>query len=93
MYTYENFIEQVNLCDSLTSGDMGISCGLFTQQYWETFRYYYVNIERSALTDKNVARNINISFNNNSLVAIDILVYIIYSDEFQINIETGLVNK
>ena len=92
-YTYENFVEQVNLAAALTSSDLGISCGLFSQQYWETFRYYYVNVERSALTDKNVARNINISFQNNTQVAIDILVFIIYSDSFTINVETGIISK
>ena len=92
-YTYENFVEQVNLAEALTSSDLGISCGLFSQQYWETFRYYYVNVERSALTDKNVARNINISFQNNTQVAIDILVFIIYSDSFTINVETGIISK
>jgi hypothetical protein len=92
-YTFENFIEQINLAEALTSSDMGISCGLFNQAYWEMFRHYYVNIERSALTDKKMARNINISFQNNSLVATDILTFIIYSDEFTIDIETGLITK
>ena len=92
-YGYENFIEQINLAEALTSGDMGVTCGLISQQFWETFRYYYVNIERSALTDKNVARNINISFTNNSLVAIDVLTFIIYSNEFVIDVETGLIRQ
>lgn len=92
-YTYENFVEQINLCESLTSSDFGVSCGLYSQAYWEMFRHYYVNIERSPLTDKNVARNINISFTNNSSVAIDILVFTIYSDEFVIDVESGLVTK
>jgi hypothetical protein len=92
-YTFENFIEQINLAEALTSSDMGISCGLFNQAYWEMFRHYYVNIERSALTDKKIARNINISFQNNSLVPTDILTFIIYSDEFNIDIETGLIIK
>ena len=92
-YTFENFIEQINLAEALTSSDMGISCGLFNQAYWEMFRHYYVNIERSAITDKNVARNINISFQNNSLVNADILTFIIYSDTFTIDIETGLIVK
>jgi hypothetical protein len=90
-YNFENFIEQVNLAEALTSSDMGVSCGLISQSFWETFRYYYVNIERSALTDKHVARNINISFTNNSLVAIDVLTFIIYSNEFTIDCETGLI--
>ena len=40
-YTYESFIEQVALADTLTSADFGVSCGLFNQSWWETFRYYY----------------------------------------------------
>ena len=90
-YNFENFIEQVNLAEALTSSDMGVSCGLISQSFWETFRYYYVNIERSAMTDKHVARNINISFTNNSLVPIDVLIFIIYSSEFVIDVETGLI--
>ena len=92
-YTYENFIEEVSLAETLTSSDFGVTCGLFNQSWWETFRFYYVNIERSALTDKLNPRNINISFQNNSLVATDILVFIFYSDELLIDVESGLVRK
>jgi hypothetical protein len=59
-YTYENFVEQINLYESLTSSNFRISCGLYSQAYLEMLRHYYVNIERSPLTNKNVARNINI---------------------------------
>ena len=52
-YTYENFVEQINLTESLKSSDFGVSCGLFTQQFRKTFQYYYVNIEPSAITDNN----------------------------------------
>ena len=52
-YTYESFVENVNLAKALTSSDFDISCHKsccpFSQQYWETFRYYYVNVECSAL--------------------------------------------
>ena len=57
------------------------------------FRYYFVNIERSAITDRNVPRNINVSFTNNTQVPIDILVFIFYSDEFVISVESGLIRK
>ena len=43
--------------------------------------------------DKLQPRNINISFNNNSNVPIDCLVFIFYSDEFVINVETGIIDK
>ncbi len=43
------------------------------QSWWEMFRYYFVNI---AITDKNVPRNINVSFTNNTQVPIDTLIFI-----------------
>ena len=92
-YTYENFIEQINLAEALTSSDFGVSCGIMNQSYWEMFRHYYVNVERSPITDKNVPRNINISFTNNTQVPIDCLVFTFYSDEFVIDCETGIVKK
>ena len=92
-YTFENFLEQVTQAEQLTSSDFGITTGLFNQSWWEMFRYYYVNVERSAITDKNVPRNINISFTNNTQVPIDTLVFIFYSDEFVIDVETGVIRK
>ena len=92
-YTYEHFMQQVARAESLTSSDFGITTGLFGQSWWEFNRFYYVNIERSAIADKLQPRNINVSFTNNSQVAIDLLVFIFYSDEFNINVETGIVQK
>ena len=92
-YTYENFLEQVNMAEQLTSSDFGVSTGLISQGYWEWSRWYYVNIERSQATDKKQPRNINISFLNNSAVPIDCLVFIFYSDELVINVETGIIEK
>ena len=92
-YTYENFIEQVNLAESMTSSDFGVSTGLFNQAYWEWSRWYFVNVERSQLADKLQPRNVNISFNNNGEVAIDAMVFIFYSDEFVVDVETGIIQK
>ena len=92
-YTYENFIEQVNLAESMTSSDFGVSTGLFNQAYWEWSRWYFVNVERSQLADKLQPRNVNISFNNNGEVAIDAMVFIFYSDEFVVDVETGIITK
>jgi len=92
-YTYENFLEQVNLAEQLTSSDFGVSTGLISQGYWEWSRWYYVNVERSQAADKLQPRNVNISFNNNSAVPIDCLVFIFYSDEFVVNVETGIIDK
>jgi hypothetical protein len=90
---YENFISQVNLAESLTSADFGVSDGLLNQAWWEWSRFYYVNIERSAEADKLGPRNINISFTNGSSLNIDVMVFIFYSDEFKIDVNTGIVTK
>jgi len=92
-YSYENFIEQINLAEQLTSADFGVTTGLFTQEWWQVFRYYYVNVERSADADKLVPKNINISFTSNSSIAMDVLVFIFYSDSFTIDCESGLVTR
>lgn len=92
-YGFENFIQQVSMADTLTSADFGISCGLFSQQWWDNFRYYYVNVERSGIADKSVPRNINVSFKNSSNVAIDVMVFIFYSENFVIDVESGIVTK
>jgi hypothetical protein len=91
--TYENFISQVNLAEQLTSSDFGVSTGLINQPYWEWSRYYFVNVERSNDTDKLVARNINISFLNTSLIPIDCMVFVFFSDEITINVNTGIIDK
>jgi hypothetical protein len=92
-YTYEHFMQQVSRAESLTSSDFGITTGFFGQNWWEFNRFYYVNIEGGAIADKLQPRNINLSFTKNSLVAIDMLVFIFYSDELNINCETIIVTK
>jgi hypothetical protein len=60
--TYENFLEQVNLAEQLTSSDFGVSTGLISQGYWEMSKWYFVNVERGNISDKLQPRNINVSF-------------------------------
>ena len=50
-------------------------------------------MERGNIADKLQPRNINISVNNNSNAAFDILVLIFYSDQMVIDVETGIVTK
>jgi hypothetical protein len=92
-YNFEHFLQQVNLAEQLTSADFGVSTGLISQEFWQWSKFYYCNVERSNLADKLQPRNVNITFNNNSNVAIDILVFIFYNDEMTIDVETGIVTK
>ena len=92
-YTYENFLSQINIAECLTSSDIGIAVGLISQSWWEMNRVYYIDLARSRDANKAMPRNLNISFNNNTLIPIDIMVFTIYLDSVTIDIETGLVKK
>ena len=91
-YNYDNFISQVNNAEQLVSAqDYGLSNGLFSQQWWESSKYYYVNCERSQSGDKLPPRNITLSFTNNSSVNMDVLIFVQYAQDVTIDVATGLV--
>ena len=90
---YENLLQQVNLAEQLTSSDFGVSTGWISQGYWEASKWYFVNVERGNIADKLQPRNINVSFNNNSNVPIDVIIFTFYSDQLTIDVETGIVTK
>jgi hypothetical protein len=47
-YTYENFLHQVSLAETLTSTDIGLNCGLINQEFWENgYRVYFMDLPRS----------------------------------------------
>jgi hypothetical protein len=88
--TYENFLQQVNLAEQLTSSDFGVSHYWFNQS---RILGKQQNVERGNIADKLQPRNINVSCTNNIHVAIDLLIFTIYSDQLEIDVETGIVNK
>ena len=90
-YTYENFLQQIVSAESLTSSDIGVNVGLISQQWFEMNRTYYIDLARSRSADKESLRSISLSFSNNNLVAIDLMIFTIYLDKVTMNIETGIV--
>ena len=92
IYSFENFLEEVNNFESLTSADFGVSVGLINQPWWENNRVYYLS-SRSSKTDKSTGRALNITFNNITNVSLDVLVFSVYLDEFVVDVATGLVTK
>ena len=92
-YTWENFIEQIALARDLTSGTLGLSVGLINQKWFENNKVYYADLSRGTRADKETARNLNISFTNNSNVAIDILVFTIFNDQIVLNVSNGSVQR
>ena len=91
-YNYETFLQQIMYAEQLTSADFGVSTGLFDSSFWNNNRYYYINVERSNITDKLTARNLNISFTNNNNVPIDVLVFTFKSNSLTIDVEDGIVS-
>ena len=91
-YNYETFIEQVSVAEQLTSADFGVTVGLFDASWWNANRFYFINVERSNITDKIETRNLNISFTNNNNVPIDILVFTFKSNQLTCDVETGVIS-
>ena len=92
-FNFENFIEQVSLYEKINQSDLGLSCGLISQTFWENaYRVYYVDLSRGNNADQLTPRNVNISFTNNSLQTIDILVFTEYFQEKIVDCETGVIN-
>ena len=92
-YTFENFIEQIALAEDGTNMTLGMSCGLINQKWWDSNRVYWINLSRGTPADKATARNLNVSFTNNSSVAIDLLVFTVYQDEIVCNVSNGSVMR
>lgn len=92
-YGFEEFIEQVSIYEKINGADFGLSCGLINQAFWEHgYRVFYVDLSRANIADLMTARNINISFTNNSLQALDVQVFVEYFREGVVDVETGLVS-
>jgi hypothetical protein len=74
-------------------GITAVAVGLITQAWWEQNRVYFVDLARANSADREMPRNLNISFNNNTQIPIDIMVFSIYLDKIVLNVQTGQVNK
>jgi len=94
-YTYENFISQVGSYEKINGmSDIGISCGLISENYWTNFyRAYYVDCTRCNISDMNTPRNVNVSFNNNTNCTLDVMIFTEYFSECVVNVQNGRVTK
>ena len=93
-YNFENFLEQTSMYEKINLGDMGISCGLINENFWtNAYRTYYVDCSRANIADLMTPRNVTVTFQNNSNVTIDVMVFTEYFTEMTVDVETGLVQK
>jgi len=93
-FTFENFLQQVGLYEKLAAGDLGLSCGLLNQTYWENaYRVYYVDCTRGMPGDLMSPRTVLASWQNNTNVTVDYMTFVEYYTEASVNVETGIVTK
>ena len=81
-YTYENFLHQVILAETIASSDIGLNVGLINQEFWENSRTYYIDLARSREVNKDTPRELTFKCTNNSLVPIDCLIFAVYLGNF-----------
>jgi hypothetical protein len=79
------------LINAGVSHPTGVLIVPFLAPQWS--RYYFVNVERSNKEDKLVARNINISFLKTSLLPLDCMVFVFFSEGLTIDVNTGIITK
>jgi hypothetical protein len=90
-YSFENFLHQVSLAETIASSDIGLNVGLVNQEFWESNRVYYMDLARSREVDKDTPRELTFKCTNNSLVPIDVLIFAVYLEKFSIDVVTGAI--
>lgn len=93
-YTWSQYQENTMMYEKLNGVDLGMKSGLFSQYNFDNaYRCYYFDLSRGTLADELTDRTISCSFTNNSNVTIDAYTFTEYFNEFEINIENGIVKR
>jgi hypothetical protein len=93
-FTFENFLQQVCEFESVSGTEFSpLGQGIFNQLFWEQNRVYFANLSRSDEADNAMPRNISVSFQNNSNVVIDVMIFIGYRDKIIVDVASGLITK
>ena len=73
----------------------GLTNGLISEEDYNShgYNYIYVDLSRHTQSEDNMATQIQISGNNNSLVPVDYYIFVAYERSFVINCSTGQINQ
>ena len=90
-YSFEDFYEQVVSINQLNGGiTTGLASGLIGLKEWTyLYRYYVGNASRILPSEEGMARSVQIQCINQSLVAIDLMVFVVYEKSITVNMSTG----
>jgi hypothetical protein len=90
-YGYEAFLHQMYGINSINGGvTSGINSGLISQRMWQNnYQYYVFDCSRHLPEEDRVSKAVEIYGKNNSIVALDLFVFIEVQREIKIDIATG----
>jgi hypothetical protein len=90
-YSYQQFMEQLTGCGSVNGNETdGLCSGLISLLDFETaYNYYYVDVSRMLEIEKSVPKSISIQGQNLSAKAIDLIVFVSYSQTIKCDVLTG----
>jgi hypothetical protein len=91
LYDYENFREQLLMSNQLNANlTTGLASGLIgPNDFANLYRYYYGDCSRVLPAEENVSRSIQIVGLNQSLVNINLLVFVEFERSMTVDIATG----
>ena len=90
-YAYQEFMEQLSGCNAI-NGDQtdGLTSGLIGQLDFETaYNYYYVDVSRCLDVEKAVPKSVSIQGQNMSGKAIDLVIFLSYSQTISVDVLSG----
>ena len=75
---------------SLPSETTGLGSGLVGYKEWQyLYRYYVGNASRIIPSEEGMARSVQLQCINQSSVAIDLMVFVVYEKAITVNMSTG----
>ena len=90
-YDFEAFYEQLVSSNQLNGGlTTSMASGLIGKEDFQwLYRYYYGNVSRSIPSEDGVAKAIQILGTNNSLITVDLMVFVEFQREITVDCRTG----
>lgn len=90
-YSFEDFYEQMVSINQLNGGiTTGLASGLIGLKEWTyLYRYYVGNASRILPSEEGMARSVQIQCINQSLVAIDLMIFVVYEKSLTVSMSTG----
>lgn len=94
-FQFSNFLDEFTHINALDgSQDTGINSGLISSYAWlNGYRFYCADLSRRLRPEDKLAKSILIRGTNNTSIALDLLVFVLYERHFSINIVSGDIEE